>query len=53
MANVILQHYPLGAFPSADLAVASFETDAIFACNTLRASYAGGAVHAGFRIRVQ
>jgi para-nitrobenzyl esterase len=38
VADVVLQNYPLGAFPSADLAVASFETDAIFACNTLRAS---------------
>jgi para-nitrobenzyl esterase len=38
IADAVLQQYPLNAFPSADLAVASVLTDALFACNTLRVS---------------
>ncbi len=37
VANDVLAEYPLSAFPSADLALATIETDAIFSCNTIRA----------------
>jgi para-nitrobenzyl esterase len=37
IADKVLQQYPASSFPSPVLALAAFETDAIFSCNTARA----------------
>jgi para-nitrobenzyl esterase len=37
IAGKVLEQYPASSFPSPMLALASFETDALFACNTARA----------------